>query len=221
MNVAVIIPVFNGAETLARAIESAQAATCHVQVIVVDDNSKDGSSNIAIENHADVVRLGHRRGQSYARNIGISTAHQNTDFIQFLDADDWLEPGKIDAHVAVLTSDETLDVTWGPLRVLGPKLDRIVEQSEIQRIYPQFVNVCPQTNSMFFRKRILTGKPWPEELRTKYKGGTPYFWQRILKRQPGVRYSPAGVAVYNVGNPESLSRSLPMYYSEDPQWPYP
>lgn len=224
MNVTVIIPSWNGANTLERAILSATSDEHDVRVVVIDDKSSDNTSELATSLGAEVIRFRHRRGQSYTRNSGLEVAGED-DFIQFLDCDDWLEAGKIDAHARVLTDDPNLDLTWGPLRLMAPKwkgkaLDKIISQAEMNHLYPQLPS-CPQTGSMFFRKRILWGRPWPEELRTHYRGGTPAFWKRILKRNPNVQYSPEGVAVYNVGNPNSLSRTLPEYYSQDPEWPSP
>ena len=223
MNVTVVIPCWNGASTLERAIRSAVSTECDVRVIVVDDKSSDNTVEVATEAGAEVIHFRHRRGQSYTRNTGIEAAEDG--FIQFLDCDDWLEPDKIDAHARTLIADPELDLTWGPLRLMAPKwkgktLDKIISQSEMHHIYPQ-LSSCPQTGSLLFRKDILWGRPWPEEVRTKYRGATPAFWKRILKRNPNLRYTPEGVAVYNVGNPNSISRSLPEYHSEDPEWPSP
>lgn len=218
MKISVIIPCWNGEATLAHAIDSAIAEHFDVEVIVVDDGSTDYSRRVAKDHGAILVRNGRNKGQCRTRNQGVRSA--TGEFVQFLDCDDWLEAGKLDAHASLLAANEDLDATWGPLHVIGPEIDRVISQAEMHHLWPQ-VESCPQTNSMFFRKEILYGKPWPEELTNKFRGGTPYFWKRILKRNPTVQYSPEGIAVYNIGNMNSLSRTLPMYYHEDPEWPSP
>jgi glycosyltransferase involved in cell wall biosynthesis len=78
--------VFDGERFLAEAIDSAKAQTYPpLEVIVVDDGSRDGSAELATQLGARVLRCP-RRGVSAARNAGIAAARG--DLIAFLDADD-------------------------------------------------------------------------------------------------------------------------------------
>jgi glycosyltransferase involved in cell wall biosynthesis len=98
--VSVIIPCRNGAAWLDAAIESCLSQTWQrLEVVVVDDASNDGSREIARRYQArGVVALDSpRRGASAARNTGLR--HAVGDFIQFLDADDVLDPEKIRVQV--------------------------------------------------------------------------------------------------------------------------
>lgn len=91
--IGVVVPLYNKRETIMRAIESiSRQDLCPAQVLIVDDGSTDGSSEIA---KAACSRYGYsyfwqeNAGVSAARNSGIDLC--NTDFICFLDADDeWL-----------------------------------------------------------------------------------------------------------------------------------
>jgi GT2 family glycosyltransferase len=85
----VIVPVRNGATTLARALRAILASDLprdRFELIVVDDGSTDGSTAIA-GRHADtVVRLsGQRSGLAYARNRGAELAAGEA--VVFVDAD--------------------------------------------------------------------------------------------------------------------------------------
>ncbi|MGO9755604.1 MAG: glycosyltransferase family 2 protein [Roseiarcus sp.] len=88
--VAVIVPCYNAASTLAATLQSALAQDVPVEVIVVDDGSTDSSLAVAraFEPSARVV-TGPNRGASAARNRGVSET--NAEWIVFLDADDMLE----------------------------------------------------------------------------------------------------------------------------------
>lgn len=90
-----IIPVFNGAETLAACLDSVLAQTYRdLEVLVVDDGSTDGSREIAQEYAARDPRLrvlqGDHAGPGAARNRGIREARGSR--ILFSDCDDVCEP---------------------------------------------------------------------------------------------------------------------------------
>lgn len=109
----VIIPVYNAASTLARAIESVLKQTWPAhQIIVVDDGSQDHSASIA-EAFGDTVTLIRQpnAGVSAARNAGARAA--SGDWLAFLDADDWYYPDRLKLHAEWIASDTTLDFLTG------------------------------------------------------------------------------------------------------------
>src|SRR5436853_6315771 len=94
--VSIIIPCKNGAAWLGEAIESCLSQTWRpVEIIIVDDGSTDASRAVAQRYALQSVVLldGTRSGASAARNVGLQRAHG--ELIQFLDADDVLDPDKI------------------------------------------------------------------------------------------------------------------------------
>lgn len=109
----VIIPAFNAATTLTRAIDSVRAQSWPVhEIIVVDDGSTDDTANVA-RRFGDAVRLIRQRnsGVSVARNAGAAAA--TGDWLAFLDADDWYAPDRIKLHAAWIEEDATLDCLTG------------------------------------------------------------------------------------------------------------
>lgn len=100
--VSIIIPAYNTGEYIHRAIESSLRQThSNVEVIVVDDGSKDNTLEVA-QSYAERdsrVRVFHKEngGVSSARNMGIREARGK--YMMFLDSDDWLE----DEAVEILT----------------------------------------------------------------------------------------------------------------------
>jgi glycosyltransferase involved in cell wall biosynthesis len=109
----VIIPAFNAAATLARAIESVRAQSWPVhEIIVVDDGSTDATADIA-RRFGDEVRLIRQpnSGVSVARNAGAAAA--TGDWLAFLDADDWYAPDRIGLHASWIAEDATLDCLTG------------------------------------------------------------------------------------------------------------
>ena len=99
--ITIIIPVYNKEAYLKRCLDSVLAQTYpHLEVLLVDDCSKDGSLKIC-EDYAKrdarvrVLKQEENAGASAARNAGIEAA--TGDYIGFTDADDWIEPGMYEA----------------------------------------------------------------------------------------------------------------------------
>jgi hypothetical protein len=109
----VIIPVYNGAATLARALDSvlAQSYPAH-EIIVVDDGSTDQTSSVA-SGYADQIHYVYQpnSGVSAARNYGVQIA--NGEWLAFLDADDWFYPDRLRLHAEWIAEDRTLDFLTG------------------------------------------------------------------------------------------------------------
>jgi len=90
----VVIPLFNKAPYLQRALDSVYAQNCPVdEIIVVNDGSTDGGERIAKDQNDPRVRVIDQAncGVSVARNVGIANAAQ--PYVAFLDADDAWLPG--------------------------------------------------------------------------------------------------------------------------------
>lgn len=109
--VSVIVPVYNVAPYLREALDSAVCQSYrNLEIIIVDDGSTDGSSEICDEYRSDPrVRVIHQenRGLSNARNVGLDVS--SGAYIAFLDSDDAFHPDFVrkmvdeigDADVAV------------------------------------------------------------------------------------------------------------------------
>jgi glycosyltransferase involved in cell wall biosynthesis len=109
----VIIPAFNAAATLSRAIASVQAQSWPAyEIIVVDDGSTDATADIAA-GFGGAVRLLRQQnsGVSRARNAG--AAASGGDWLAFLDADDWYAPDRIRLHAEWIAEDAALDCLTG------------------------------------------------------------------------------------------------------------
>ena len=89
--ISIIVPVYNTEKYLRECLDSILAQTyTDIEVILIDDGSKDGSLSICQE-YASIdkrVRVYHKEnsGVSDTRNFGIE--HANGEFISFCDSDD-------------------------------------------------------------------------------------------------------------------------------------
>lgn len=95
MRFSVIIPLYNKAPYVAKAVQSVLAQTvADYELVIVDDGSKDDSAEIAakvIEGRPNCHLMRQKNaGVSVARNNGVAASQG--EYLYFLDADDWWEP---------------------------------------------------------------------------------------------------------------------------------
>ncbi len=114
--VTVILPLFNKAKYIARAIDSIlNQSFSDFELIIVDDGSTDGSSEIAARYQDAKVKIISQpnAGPGAARNSGLRQAQG--ELIAFLDGDDEWHPNYLEESVALLdmSSPETASVTSG------------------------------------------------------------------------------------------------------------
>jgi len=99
--VSVIIPTFNRAQRVARAVSSVLSQDfSDLEIIVVDDGSTDGTQGVLAEFSHKINILTHSSnlGVSAARNTGIKGS--SAEFISFLDSDDYWRPEKLGEQIA-------------------------------------------------------------------------------------------------------------------------
>ena len=98
--VSVVVPVRNGERFLGEALDSVLTQGYEpLELIVVDDGSTDGSSDIARAYGAHVIQE-ESDGLAAARNAGLAAAQG--ELIAFIDADDVWLPGKLEQQVQYL-----------------------------------------------------------------------------------------------------------------------
>ncbi len=112
MEISVIIPVFNGALSLARCLQALKHSTLQPrECIVVDDGSTDDSAAVARQAGASLIRTPHRMGPAAARNRGAALAKGG--LIVFIDSDVCVHPDTLRRIHSRFAGDTTLDALIG------------------------------------------------------------------------------------------------------------
>jgi hypothetical protein len=117
----VIVPLYNQARQVGRALDSVlRSAHRQFELVVVDDGSTDSGEDVVVRwigAHPDVaVRLvthPANRGLAHARNTGIE--YSRTDLLLMLDADNELRPTAIGRLLEALQADLDADFAYGIL----------------------------------------------------------------------------------------------------------
>jgi len=116
-DVSVVIPCCNGAKYLPRLTGSLRLLlAANVEVIFVDDGSTDGSGELFQRLFPEAVCVQQpNRGLGATRNRAAAVARG--EFLQLLDADDTIEPGKFETQLAFARA-RSLDVVYSDWRMI-------------------------------------------------------------------------------------------------------
>lgn len=111
--VSVIIPTFNRGASVREAIDSArrQEVEGGKEIVVVDDGSTDDTPEVLATYDDIVVIRQENAGPSAARNRGIEAARGRN--IAFLDSDDLMAPGRLQAQLHFLKANPDVDGVMG------------------------------------------------------------------------------------------------------------
>jgi len=161
-NVSVVIPTYNRAQYLARAVLSVCRQTCRCrEIIIIDDGSSDGSAalvhKLAETSHIPIRYLYQdNRGPAAARNHGIRVAASET--ISFLDSDDHWHRKKLEFQYGQLLEQPDFMISHTMEKWLrrGEHLNQ--KKNHIPRhgdIFTQCLQLCAVGMSTVMVKRSL------------------------------------------------------------------
>lgn len=200
ISVSTIIPVFNGAATIARAIDSALAQDFEGQeIIVVNDGSIDNTAEI-LARYNNQFRVIHQKngGVATARNVGAEIA--GGKYLAFLDADDTWLPEKLSKVVSVLENNPHAVLAFSDyLTTINGQIERAVASAlgrgpDFDEITDPRWKIVPTMVVMRRSVFDLCGGFCEEFARCG--GEDPYLW--LLAREHGpFAYVPDALVTYH------------------------
>lgn len=214
--VSIIIPCYNQGNYLWQSVSSALASySGDVEVIVVNDGSTDPKtlkSLREIEIYFPDITIIHKAngGLSSARNRGLKNAHG--EYIQFLDADDILVPGKIDTQICLKKGGKSLLVS-----------NYLTCDDNCQKFFKteETIKGCKHTlNDFLFKWERGLSVPihcglFPKEIFNKIEFDTELsakedwvFWISLLKNGYKIEYIDTHSAIYRVHTTSMVRRSF-------------
>ena len=172
--VSIVIPCYNAEAWISKSIQSAlDQSYPYKEVIVLDDGSQDKSLDI-IKSFKNTIRweTGPNRGGNVARNrlLSLSTG----EWIQYLDADDYLLPDKLEKQIHFLVGCSDSEVIYSPHITEELGEDGIFHIPHITANLPPPHDLwllsiqwrMPQTGGLLFRKQTLLDiNGWREDLK--------------------------------------------------------
>ena len=212
MKATICIPCHNAANWIRQAVQSAlDQQDVEPEVIVVDDGSTDGSADIVRE-FGDRVTLiaGPQKGATHARNLAWKRG--SGEWVQFLDADDFLEPAKISTQLRETDGGNDADVIYSPVWIetwtsSGSTRERS-QTTPGEDIYTQWIAWrIPQTGGALWRRSALEAiSGWKEDQPCCQEHE---LYLRALLAGQRFRFTPTAGAVYRIWSEETLCRKDP------------
>lgn len=216
--VSIIIPLFNSEETILETLNSCvDQSYKNIGIIVVDDHSTDSSLNVVKdyqEQYRCLIKVYENRGKGAcaARNYGFQLS--TGDYIQYLDADDLLDPYKVDSQVKLIQGCDEYTIThcqWG--RFYDRTENTKWEYQHINKDYSQPVRYLIDSWNgkgmtaihcwLTPRNLIEKAGSWNENLLINQDGE---FFSRVLLYANKIIYSPEAKVYYRSGNVNSISQ---------------
>jgi glycosyltransferase involved in cell wall biosynthesis len=213
--VSILIPAYNAEASIAYTLQSAIAQTWQrKEIIVVDDGSRDRTTDIARQFASrDVAVLTvENQGAAAARNHALKLSQG--DYIQWLDADDLLGPGKIERQLAALRDvDDERALLSGSWAYFNYRADRArfvptslwCDLSPVEWLLRKMSeNLLMQTATWLTSRTLVEAAGmWDTRLLSDDDG--EYFC-RVLLASTGTRFVPEARVFYRLSSSGRLSQ---------------
>jgi glycosyltransferase involved in cell wall biosynthesis len=208
--VSILIPCYNSEKWIGQAIQSALDQTWqNKEVIVVDDGSKDGSREVIQSfNRKITFEFSPNKGGNPTRNRLLELA--SGDWIQYLDADDFLLPKKVSNQIEAI--DKQVDVIYSPILIeihgsqgIGRILSAPDQGHDLAEQWIRW-HVC-QTGGLLWRKEsLLKIRGWNETFRCCQDNE---LCLRAIKAGLKFKYSEYEDTIYRIWSEDTVCRKDP------------
>jgi glycosyltransferase involved in cell wall biosynthesis len=149
----IILPTFNRAKLVGRAIESVlQQTFADWELIIIDDGSRDNTFEVVRPFILNDERLRYHyarnRGLAMARNTGIQMS-QGT-YVTFLDSDDEYSPEHLAFRAEYLHAHPEVELLHGGVEVIGPEM--VADKHDPSKLIP--ISECVVGGTFVIRRDL-------------------------------------------------------------------
>lgn len=183
--VSIVMPVYNGEDTISFAISSLLAQTyTKWECLVVDDGSTDSTFDIVSsfnDNRITIYRFNENKGRPFARQYALGKA--SGQFIAMLDADDWIFTDKLELQVQQFLDEPSLVAVSAGLLITGkdgPIGVRFADDGETRFLANPMDFEMPHASTML---RMDAAKICDYDLRLKYSQDTDFLRKVIFLKK--------------------------------------
>ncbi len=156
--VSVVIPTYNRVGTIERAVDSVLGQDYpEIEVIVVDDGSKDNTAELMAKRYGGEPRVRFFRipnsGVCGARNRGLKEVRG--EYVAMLDSDDYWLPGKLSLQIRVLERYPELSMVWTDMDAIDTS-GNVVSRRYLRTMYGTY-QLFPSPLDLFEKEEMIEG----------------------------------------------------------------
>jgi Glycosyltransferases involved in cell wall biogenesis len=211
--ISAILPIYNGEKTVEKTINSVlNQAYADIEIIAVDDFSKDGTYSILRslaekDSRIHVLRNEKNMGAAQSRNRAIARA--NGEYIAFIDADDYWDKGKIEKQLSILRN-ENADLCYTASRIIDEKSNVLNPHKHVpvkisyKGLLKENVIVC---SSVILRREVLSQNPFAGQ----YFHEDFVLWLKLLKNGCKAVGIDEALVTYRLGGRSSNKKNAMKY----------
>ncbi|HHF6749333.1 TPA: glycosyltransferase family 2 protein, partial [Haemophilus influenzae] len=174
IDVSIIIPMYNVENLIGETIECLKNNFCKMEVLLIDDGSKDNTVNnaklaVANDKRFTILRK-ENSGVSSTRNFGIKKA--KGEFIFFCDSDDILEENAID-KLLIAAFAENADYIYGGIKKFNKEKEWTIPVHDKNNLFLQGTKTIDKNTELFLsmspgakliHRSLLKNKFFPEDI---------------------------------------------------------
>jgi len=109
----IIVPCYNSAEYMNKCIDSLLIGSESIEIIIVNDGSKDGTGAISDEyvlRYPNIIKVVHQKNGGHGEAINTGLLHATGDYFKVVDSDDWVDESAFISVLEVLKESLEEDV---------------------------------------------------------------------------------------------------------------
>ncbi|WP_028235369.1 glycosyltransferase family 2 protein [Pseudobutyrivibrio sp. MD2005] len=208
-DISIIIPVYNAKKTIERCIKSVLEQECRIEVVIVDDESKDNTKEIIerLQKKYDGIRYYYKKngGVASARNYGLCKA--NGKYVTFVDQDDWLENNTYSSLIYEMERANADVYVFGYSKDYDDKSIQMKNNGLIPDIISDSQDIIKYA---FYREeyRNFAAFVWNKIFRKSFLMNNNIYFDESLKRGDDVIFT----AMVSLSNPYTLYNSKNYYH---------
>jgi glycosyltransferase involved in cell wall biosynthesis len=207
MKISVIVPCYNQVEYLKECIYSIFSQTySNYEIIIINDGSTDGTDELVtsltnIFNQVKYVKQ-NNQGLGATRNKGLDIAQG--DYIQFLDADDYVSENKFNTAIQAFINDPQLDIAYSQYVCFQDgDPDKKWTYSRVELMDPPIVDLITEweralsipVHCFLFKREIINNSRFDITLPNHEDWE---FHLTIASKTPSYSYTPEATAYYRM-----------------------
>jgi glycosyltransferase involved in cell wall biosynthesis len=203
--ISIIIPLYNKVAYIADTIQSLLSQTySDWEMLVVDNGSTDSGGEKVQQVQDSRIRLlqSPKQGPGAARNYGLDFAQG--EWIQFLDADDLLEPDHLEQQLATADKNPEAEIivsSWQEFTEENPNVRTLKQPAAAIAFAPWAVHAA-----LVKRSALSPDCYWPEQL-DRFLGEDIAFWFRLVSNCK-VAYGQSKGALYRIQTAQCRTQNL-------------